>query len=103
MNLDRAIGDIFVEEGYIARENSTRSSGTARTRREPLGELLVRLGYITEKQKLKCVGLQMGVPFVDLARVEVYSDAARVIRHSVAIRLLAVPWKSPKSRPASRW
>jgi type IV pilus assembly protein PilB len=58
---------------------------------EHVGDLLVRLGRITVKQKLKCLGMQMGVPFVDLARIELDSDTARVIPHSVAIRLLSIP------------
>src|SRR3954465_5514210 len=91
MNLDRSIGEIFVEEGYVSREELLQILGSREDTREPLGDLLVRLGKITEKQKLKCVGLQMGVPFVDLARMDIDSDAARRVPHTVAIRLLAIP------------
>jgi type IV pilus assembly protein PilB len=91
MNLDRSIGEIFVEEGYVTRDELIQILSDRQDTTEPLGDLLVRLGKISEKQKLKCVGLQMGVPFVDLARMEIDAEAARIIPHAVAIRLLAVP------------
>jgi type IV pilus assembly protein PilB len=91
MNLDRSIGEIFVEEGYVTRDELMHILATRDDTLEPLGDLLVRLGKISEKQKLKCMGLQMGVPFVDLARMEIDSEAARIVPHAVAIRLLAIP------------
>lgn len=91
MNLDRPIGDIFVEEGYITREELMEILSQREVATERLGETLVRLGRITEKQRLKCEGLQLGIPFVDLARMEIDASVARSIPHAVAIRLLSVP------------
>lgn len=91
MNLDKPIGEIFVEEGYLGNEELKQILQSRTDTTEPLGDLLVRLGKISVKQKLKCMGLQMGVPFVDLARMEVDPEAARIIPHAAAIRLLAVP------------
>jgi type IV pilus assembly protein PilB len=91
MNLDRSLAEIFVEEGYLTREELMHILATREDTLEPLGDLLVRLRKITEKQKLKCVGLQMGVPFVDLARIELDETASQTIPHAVAIRLLAIP------------
>lgn len=91
MNLDKPIGEIFVEEGYLRQEELDEILAERADTTEPLGDLLVRLGKITEKQKLKCLGLQMGIPFVDLARMEIDTAAARTIPHAAAIRLLAIP------------
>lgn len=91
MNLDRSLGEIFVEEGYVSRDELLQILAGREDTLEPLGDLLVRLGKVTVKQKLKCVGLQMGVPFVDLARIEIDAECARIIPHAVAIRLLAIP------------
>ncbi|MEQ1821069.1 MAG: GspE/PulE family protein [Fimbriimonadaceae bacterium] len=91
MNLDRSIGEIFVEEGYITREELTHILATREDTTQPLGDLLVRQNKVTEKQKLKCLGLQMGVPFVDLTRTEIDRDASTLIPHAAAIRLLAIP------------
>jgi type IV pilus assembly protein PilB len=91
MNLDKSLGEIFVEEGYVSREELTHILATRDDTTEPLGDLLVRLRKITEKQKLKCLGLQMGVPFVDLTRIEIDQDTSRLIPHATAVRLLALP------------
>ena len=91
MNLDRSISDIFVEEGYVTPAELMEILATRMDTTEPLGDLLVRLGKITVKQKLKCAGLQIGVPFVDLSRMEIDTDVARIIPHTVAMRLLAIP------------
>lgn len=91
MNLDRPISEIFVEEGYLTRDELNEILAHRQDTTERVGDLLVRLGRINEKQKLKCEGLQMGVPFMDLARMDLDSEAARLIPHAVALRLMAVP------------
>lgn len=91
MNLDRSISDIFVEEGYVTPGEMMEILANRADTLEPLGDLLVRLGKITQKQNLKCLGLQMGVPFVDLSRIEIEPEVARTIPHTVAMRLLAIP------------
>ena len=91
MNLDKPIGEIFVEEGYLTSDELRQILSSRSDTTERLGDVLVRLGKITLKQKLKCEGLQMGVPFVDLARIELDPEAARIIPHAAAIRLMSVP------------
>ncbi len=91
MNLDKSLGDIFLEEGYVTREELLQILASREDTTESIGDLLVRMRKITEKQKLKCVGLQMGVPFIDLARTEIDTDSARIVPHATAVRLLAIP------------
>ncbi len=91
MNLDKSLGDILVEEAYVTREELGQILSTRDDTTESIGDLLVRMRRITEKQKLKCVGLQMGVPFIDLARTEIDTDSARIVTHATAVRLLAIP------------
>lgn len=91
MNLDKSLADIFVDEGYVTHDELQQILANRQDTLEPLGDLLVRLKRITEKQKLKCTGLQMGVPFVDLARMELDPEASKTIPHSMAVRLLAIP------------
>lgn len=91
MNIDKPLSEIFVEEGFVTREELNEILARREDTTEPLGDLLVRLKRITEKQKLQCLGLQMGVPFIDLAKVELEQVAATIIPHSVAVRLLVIP------------
>jgi type II secretory ATPase GspE/PulE/Tfp pilus assembly ATPase PilB-like protein len=91
MNIDRPLSEIFVEEGLISRTELMEILAKREDTRESVGDLLVRLKRISEKQNLAAVGLQMGVPFIDLAKTDLDFDHAKVIPHSVAVRLLAVP------------
>ena len=91
MNIDKPLSEIFVEEGFVTRDELNDILARREDTTEPLGDLLIRLKRITEKQKLKCMGLQMGVPFVDLAVVEPDQFASTIIPHSVAVRLLVIP------------
>ena len=91
MNIDKPLSEIFLEEGFVTREELNDILAHREDTTEPLGDLLVRLKRITEKQKLKCLGLQMGVPFIDLAKVELDQLAANIIPHSAAVRLLVIP------------
>ncbi len=91
MNIDKPLSEIFVEEGFVTREELNEILARREDTTEPLGDLLIRLKRITEKQKLKCMGLQMGVPFIDLAVLEPDQFSSTIIPHSVAVRLLVIP------------
>lgn len=91
MNLDRPIAEIFVEEGYVAREQLEDLLAKRHNASESIGELLVRLGVVTEAQKLKCFALQSGLPFIDLARAEIPSNVIATLPQAVAVRHQAVP------------
>src|SRR5262249_19578451 len=91
MNLDKPLGEIFVEEGYVTAQQLAALLASREDTTESVGNLMVRHGLITEKQKLKCLGLQSGVPFVDLASVPIDANAGRWLVQTVAVRLMSVP------------
>ena len=91
MNLDKSLADIFIEEGYVSTAQLDEILAHRSDTTEPLGDLLVRMGVISDKQRLKCVGLQSGLPFVDLSAVDLDFEAASLISQQVAMRLHALP------------
>ena len=60
---DRTLAEILIEEGYVTPEQLDLVLAGREDTTVSIGDLLERKKLITEKQKLKCVGLQMGVPF----------------------------------------
>lgn len=58
---------------------------------ENIGEFLVRLGMISERDRVRCLGLQHGVHFVELSGREMDPDVAKLIPHSMALRYKALP------------
>src|ERR1700730_279146 len=91
MNLDKSLADIFIEEGYVSTGQLDEILATRSGTPEPLGDLLVRMGVISDKQRLKCVGLQSGLPFVDLSTIDIDFESASLISQQVAMRLQALP------------
>ena len=91
MNLDKSLADIFVEEGLVSSQQLHSILAARTDTRESVGDLLVRLGTVSERSRLRCVGMQMGVPFIELENAEIDLDATKIVPHAVAIRLLAIP------------
>lgn len=94
MNLDRSLADIFIEEGYISPLQLDQVLSERNDTTEPLGDLLVRMGLISDKQRFKCVGLQSGLPFVDLSAADIDLNSAQLINQVTAFRLGAIPIES---------
>jgi type IV pilus assembly protein PilB len=88
---ERSFSEILVEEGLIAASDLGQILGRRDDSTEPIGDLLIRLGVINEKDKARCIGKQIGVPFVDLARRELDPNVVRLIPHRIAQRLHALP------------
>jgi len=88
---DRTLAEILIEEGYVTQEQLELVLTGREDTTVSIGDLLEKKKIITEKQKLKCVGLQMGVPFVDLAHYELDSTVVKALPHAIACRWLAVP------------
>jgi len=58
--------------------------------REDIGHFLVRLGMISEKDRVRCVGIQDGVRYADLGESELDPEVVRLIPHSMSMRYKAV-------------
>ena len=88
---DQSFSEILIEEGLITAPEIARILGERESTTEPLGDILVRLGVLTEKDKARCFGKQNRVPFMDLSKAEMSPDVSRLIPHNLAARLCAVP------------
>ncbi|MBN9502629.1 MAG: type II/IV secretion system protein [Armatimonadetes bacterium] len=88
---DRTLAEILIDEGYVTSDQLEQILEGREDSTVSVGDLLERKKIITEKQKLKCVGLQMGVPFVDLSHIELDSAVVKTLPHAIACRCLAIP------------
>jgi type IV pilus assembly protein PilB len=91
MHLERSIKDIVVEEGFVSGDQLSEILASRSDATENVGEMLVRLGLISEKQHLQCLGLQTGIPFADLMKIHIDLDGAKRISHQLAVRHMAIP------------
>lgn len=65
------IGKILVEEKLITAEELNAAVAEQKKSKERLGEVLVRLGYVTEKKMLQTLARQQGIQFVELTAVTI--------------------------------
>jgi type IV pilus assembly protein PilB len=91
MGFEIPLGEILIEEGFISPEELSEILGTRADTTEALGDLLVRLGKISEKQKLFCEGRQRGIEYIDLSEFAIDTSVATLLPHAAALRLKALP------------
>jgi general secretion pathway protein E len=66
------LGEILLKESLITQEQLDEALEVQHEKGSPLGEVLLRLGYINERDLLKALGRQLGLPFVShLKNVEI--------------------------------
>ncbi len=60
------LGKVLVEEKLITVDELNSALSEQQKTKEMLGEILVRLGFVTEKNMLRALAKQQGIPFVEL-------------------------------------
>ena len=93
MHKTEAIGEIFIRMNLITRDqlNQAIEKQQLLKRQESLGDVLVSMGFVSEKDRVRCLGEQWGVPFVDLADLEVEDHVLKLVAQNVARKLKVLP------------
>lgn len=86
-----AITSIIVEEGFISSKELDAALAMRTDVGEDIGRFLVRVGMISERDRVRCMGIQQGVQFVELADRELDAEVAKLIPHSMALRYKCIP------------
>jgi type IV pilus assembly protein PilB len=58
---------------------------------ESLGDVLLHMGFITERDRVRCLGEQWGVPFIDVTETEPEPDALKTVSQELARRQKVLP------------
>jgi len=86
-----SIVDIFLENTAATREAVEQAMAACKETGEPVGQVLVNMGIITEKERVKCQGQQWGIPFVDLEEIEILDELLHIIPPHMMRQYKAVP------------
>ena len=87
------LGTLFLRNGMVTAQQveqaleRQRQLGGSR----PLGEILVAMGLITDRQRVQVIGEQWGIPIVDLQRINVNGDAVQLVSQELARRYTLLP------------
>ena len=87
------IGDIFVSSGLVSPEQLGQALDKQRQLKsqEQIGDLLVSMGLITERDRVRCLGEQWGVTYRDLTDIRVAEEVTSTVTQELARRFKVIP------------
>lgn len=89
----QAIGEICLKLNLITEEQLQQALAKQKQLggSESLGDVLVNMGLIGEKDRIRCLGDQWGVPFIDLTDLEPEPEAIKMVSQELARRQKVLP------------
>jgi len=93
MQKTEPIGKILLRLGLITPDqvNQALEKQKLLKPQELLGDVLVSMGFITDKDRIRGLGEQWGVPFVDIGEAEIDPALLKLVAENVARRLKVLP------------
>ncbi|MCE5315393.1 MAG: GspE/PulE family protein [Armatimonadota bacterium] len=88
--IDNTLTSVFIEQGVITGKELDAALAMRTDVAEDIGEFLVRLQMISERDRVRCVGIQHGIQFVELSGPEMDAEIAKLIPHAMALRYKAI-------------
>jgi len=94
------IGRILVSRGYVTEEQLQTALEAQRGLPTPeaLGDTLVNMGYLSQRDKWRCLAEQWGVDFVDLEAFPVDQEIVRSVSQEICRRYKALPISRPNGK-----
>ncbi len=89
----KRIGDLLVELGFLSDENSLKALKIQKDTDMILGQILIREGFVTEKQIILVLEKQFGIPQVHLNTVEIDPVIPEMITSKMARRYRLIPFR----------
>ena len=87
------LGELLVRKGLITAKQLDDALQEQKISGNKLGTSLVKLGFLSEKHLVSFLSKHYGVPAIDLAEVEVDSEAVRLIPADVVYKYQILPIK----------
>ena len=98
----RLIGQILVDNTSLTQDQLEDALRVARETGEFIGQVLVNMGHISEREAVICRGLQWNVPFVDLTELSIDEDVTRTIPEDLMRKFACIPIARGERVAASR-
>ena len=94
----KRLGDLLVNLGILDEKQLKDALEAQKGTGKRLGEYLVESGIITEKQRLDALQMQLGLDYVDLTAVTIPIELAKLLPRSIARKHSVVPVKLVKDK-----
>jgi len=84
------LGDLLVHEHIITNEQLMQALNSQKTTGRKLGDTLIELGHIGERQLQEFLAQQLNVPFLDISQRRIHNEVALLLPEVHARRLRAL-------------
>jgi type IV pilus assembly protein PilB len=87
----RHLGEILYKAGLVEKEALVNAIRTSKTSNKRLGQVLLELGLIDDETLTKAIANQFGLEYVNLDKVAIPTDAAKIIPEELIKRHNVLP------------
>src|SRR4051794_34598478 len=96
----KQLGQILVSRGYITPDQleSALEAQNGMPSLQALGDTLVSMGYLSQRDKLRCLAEQWGVEFVELESFPVDPEIVKTVGQEICRRYKAIPISRPNGK-----
>lgn len=86
-------GEVFITEGLITQDQLKMAVDKQRELggNDPIARVLVSMGFIQERDRVRCLGKIWGIPYVDIADKFPPNEVLQIISPQLAKRFKAIP------------
>ncbi len=85
------LGDILINSGKISQEQLDFALQVQKEKKTKLGETLIELDLVTERDIIEVLEFQLGIPHVNLEKYYVDPEATGLVSESFARKNLLIP------------
>jgi type IV pilus assembly protein PilB len=93
----RRLGRVLTKMGKVSREQIQEAMEVQRNQGGPIGQILVELGYISEEDLTLAMAAKIGMPLIDLDRVEIGSEVTVQVAAQTARTYRFMPFEFDES------
>ena len=88
----KRLGEILIEDGALSPQSLEEALTHQKKEGGLIGQILIRLGYITEEDLIAAVGKQLKIPYIPLSHYSVNSETTMKFGADFCRRHLLLPF-----------
>lgn len=89
--IDKRLGEILVERGVLNPEHVQKALEIQKNDKRLIGEIIIDLGFATEKDIAQCIAYQYGIPYLPLENYEISSEAVSLVPETACRKYCFIP------------
>jgi type IV pilus assembly protein PilB len=89
----KRLGELLIDAKKLREEDLHKALTEQRKYGEKLGNVLIRMGLLTEKEIMEAVSKQLGIPIINLFDANLSEELVRLIPENIAKNHMAIPFE----------